>query len=155
MSLLYSKDQTTYLHCRVQAIILTYQRQIKRKTTFHLCMPVSYKQRRNSNNYMLICWCRYHADELTAWSLGVLLYDMVCGNLPFLTQDQILAKQLTWRSRHLSSQLKVSDLSPHLKVSNPSPNLKGRDLYLPPHLKGRHLYPPTSRVGTCTPQPQG
>jgi hypothetical protein len=37
---------------------------------------------------------------------------MVCGNLPFLTQDQILAKQLTWRSRDLSPQLKVSDLSP-------------------------------------------
>jgi hypothetical protein len=37
---------------------------------------------------------------------------MVCGNLPFLTQDQILAKQLTWRSRHLSPQLKVSAVTP-------------------------------------------
>jgi hypothetical protein len=70
---------------------------------------------------MLICWCRYHADELTAWSLGVLLYDMVCGNLPFLTQDQILAKQLTWRSRDLSPQLKVSDLSFQLKFSELPP----------------------------------
>lgn len=49
---------------------------------------------------------RYHADELTVWSLGVLLYDMVCGNLPFLTQDQILAKRLTWRGRDLSPDLK-------------------------------------------------
>jgi hypothetical protein len=52
---------------------------------------------------------------------------MVCGNLPFLTQDQILAKQLTWRSRDLSPQLKVSDLSSQLKVY---------DLYSTPQFQG-------------------
>jgi hypothetical protein len=59
---------------------------------------------------------------------------MVCGNLPFLTQDQILAKQLTWRSRDLSPQLKVSAvIFPQLKVSDLSSQLKGSDLF--PQLK--------------------
>jgi hypothetical protein len=110
MSLLYSKDQTTYTVGPGHNIDLPETIKKKNDISFvharQLQTNTSFKQ-----FFMLICSCRYHADELTAWSLGVLLYDMVCGNLPFLTQDQILAKQLTWRSRDLSPQLKVSDLS--------------------------------------------
>jgi len=33
---------------------------------------------------------RYHASTLETWSLGILLYDMVCGNLPYDNDDSIV-----------------------------------------------------------------
>jgi len=39
---------------------------------------------------------RYKADGLTVWSLGILLYDMLCGDVPYETDDQIMAAQLAW-----------------------------------------------------------
>jgi len=46
---------------------------------------------------------RYKADGLTVWSLGILLYDMLCGDVPYETDEQIMAANLFWH--------------PHLKIS--------------------------------------
>lgn len=37
---------------------------------------------------------RYTADGLTVWSLGILLYDMLCGDVPYETDQQIINAKL-------------------------------------------------------------
>ena len=40
---------------------------------------------------------RYHAAPTTVWSLGVLLFRMVCGHLPFLEFMDVIAGNLDFK----------------------------------------------------------
>lgn len=52
----------------------------------------------------------FHASAGTVWSLGILLYDMLCGDIPFENEEQILSGNLSWRNPAVRISDRARDL---------------------------------------------
>merc|ERR1719347_1220198 len=63
----------------------------------------------------------YTGDGLTVWSLGVLLYDMLCGDIPYTTDREICSGRLVWQK--------------HIKLSKEAKDLMQRCLHMVPELR--------------------
>lgn len=75
---------------------------------------------------------RYHAKPATVWSLGILLYDMVCGDIPFHTDSEIINPKLAFRSEFLTAACK--DLIKRCLAFNPKDRICLEDIVEHPWL---------------------
>merc|ERR1719347_1214450 len=77
---------------------------------------------------------RYKANPLTVWSLGILLFDMVCGDIPFEKDEQICTAELSFR-KNVSEECK--DLVQSCLKIQPSERIQLQDICNHPWMKSR------------------
>ena len=98
---------------------------------------------------------RYRGDGLTVWSLGILLYDMVYGDIPFETDAQIKLAHLNFRPELRLSEDVIDCIKRCLTVS-PTERITLAQLQQHPWVKEKdtkHLNMPNGSSESNHPQP--
>ena len=93
---------------------------------------------------------RYRADGLTVWSLGILLYDMVCGDIPFESDAQIKRAELIWRPE-LRLSHEVKDLISRCLSVSQEERIKLDEILTHPWMT-RSQSQPLDMIKKCLPQ---
>jgi len=81
-----------------------------------------------------IRFSRYSANPLTVWSLGILLFDMVCGDIPFEQDEQICNAEVNFR-KDISEECK--DLVRSCLRIRPSDRIQLEEIQLHPWMKNK------------------
>ena len=91
---------------------------------------------------------RYKADSLTTWSLGILLYDMLCGDVPYETDQQILDAELVWFPQLRLSQ-EAKDLVRMCLHLDPEQRISLEQLAVHPWLSSSVSLPVDAPLPSC------
>eukprot|EP00091_Calanus_sinicus_P008991 TRINITY_DN2132_c0_g1_i1.p1 TRINITY_DN2132_c0_g1~~TRINITY_DN2132_c0_g1_i1.p1 ORF type:complete len:351 (+),score=66.91 TRINITY_DN2132_c0_g1_i1:123-1175(+) len=78
---------------------------------------------------------RYTADGLTVWSMGILLHDLVCGDIPFETDTQIMMGLPDWSDTTALSQ-SLKELIEWCLKTDPRERLSLEDITAHPWMLG-------------------
>merc|ERR1711962_1921933 len=106
--------------------------------------PRIYHEFQGTRVYSSPEWIRdrcYQPEGLTVWSLGILLYDMLCGDVPFECDQEIMRAHLTWFLQ-LRLSTEAMDLVQACLTINPEDRISLKEIQNHPWISAKDIPKP-------------